>query len=351
VAHDQQRLDELLGRAVGDFGGALQVAMGIVGDRLGLYRALRDGGPQEPAALAKRTHTSERYVREWLDNQAAGGYVTYDAATRRYSLSPEQAMAVADESSPAFLPGGWQVLHGAIQALPRLLENFKTGEGMGWGEHHADLFEGTERFFRPGYAANLVSTWLPALEGVVPKLERGADVADVGCGLGASTILMAKAYPRSRFTGFDAHPRSIELARERARAAGVGDRVRFEVAKAEQIPGTYDLVTYFDCLHDMSDPVAAARRVHAALREGGTWMLVEPAAADTPEANHNPVGRVYYGASTLICVPNSLHGGGPALGAQAGPKRLEDVVVRQAGFRSLERAAQTPFNIVLEARR
>ncbi|TBR17672.1 class I SAM-dependent methyltransferase [bacterium] len=347
---DPAKLDAFMGKAVGDMGAALSAALVFIGDQLGLYKAMARGGPVTAQELAILTRTNERYVREWLDNQAAGGYVTYDAAAKRYTLPPEQALALAVEGSPAFLPGAYQVIMAAFKAAPRILDNFRTGQGLDWGEHDPLLFEGTERFFKPGYSANLVQSWIPALDGVEEKLRRGARVADVGCGLGASTILLAQAFPKSKFFGYDYHEPSITAARKRAIAAHVEDRVQFAAAKATQFPGSgYDLIAHFDCLHDMSDPVGAARAVRKALAPDGTWMLVEPFAGDSPQQNHNPVGRVYYAASTLICVPVSLAHSGPALGAQAGEARLADVA-RQAGFTRFRRATQTPFNIVLEAR-
>ncbi|HVO31739.1 MAG TPA: class I SAM-dependent methyltransferase [bacterium] len=350
VVLDEAKLNEFLGRVVGDMGAAISAVMVRIGDRLGLYKALAAQGPATPAELAKRTSCAERYVREWLDNQASGGYVVYDPKTGRYALPPEQAAALADESSPALMLGGFQIIDSIFRDARKMEERFKNGDGMAWGDHSPDLFEGTERFFRPGYVANLVAAWIPALDGVKAKLEKGAKVADVGCGLGASTILMAKAFPRSTFVGFDYHGASIEAARERARAAGVGDRVRFEVAGATDFPGNdYDLVCHFDCFHDLADPAGAAARVKKALAKDGTWMLVEPFANDRPEENHNPVGRVFYGASTMLCVPCSLHGHGPALGAQAGEKRLAEIIGK-AGFANVRRATQTPFNLILEAK-
>lgn len=349
---DSARMEQFMGRALGDLGGAMSVALGMIGDRLGLFKAMAGAGPLLPAELAGRTGTHERYIREWLANQAAGGYVTYDRASGKYHLTLEQAYALADEESPMFLGGAFQVIDAAVRASRRAAENFKTGGGMFWSEHDAALFEGTERFFRPGYAAHLVQEWIPALEGVKEKLERGATVADVGCGYGASTIIMARAFPSSRFFGFDFHPASVEAARERARRAGVGDRVSFETAMATEFPapeGGYDLVAHFDCLHDMTDPVGAARRARAALAPDGTWLIVEPFAHDETAENLNLIGRLMYGASTLICVPNSLAGNGPALGAQAGEARLREVVLK-GGFTRFRRAAETPFNLVLEAR-
>jgi 2-polyprenyl-3-methyl-5-hydroxy-6-metoxy-1,4-benzoquinol methylase len=345
------KLNELLGKAVVDFGATFHAALVRVGDKLGLYKALAAGGPQTPGELAKRTGTAERYVREWLCNQAAGGYITYDSQSGKFSLSEEQAFTLADENSPAFLPGMFQAALAAVKAQDQVAERFKTGEGLGWHEHHPDLFVGTERFFRPGYAANLISSWIPALEGVKEKLEKGATVADVGCGLGASTVLMAKAYPKSKFFGFDYHDKSIETAKQRAQAAGVADRIDFKIAKAKDYPGdNYDFVTFFDCLHDMGDPVGASAHVRSTLKSDGTWMIVEPFAGDKIEENLNPVGRAFYGASTLICTPASLSQEvGLALGAQAGEKRLREVV-SAGGLKRFRRATQTPFNLVFEAR-
>jgi 2-polyprenyl-3-methyl-5-hydroxy-6-metoxy-1,4-benzoquinol methylase len=348
---DEKKLHDFIGKVVGDVGAAMSAALVVIGDKLGLYKAMAKSGPVTPEDLARETSTAERYLREWLDAQAASGYVAYDAATRRYSLTPEQAFAFADDSSPASVPGLFHVTAAMWHGEEKTTENFRTGRGLSWGDQHPCLFEGTERFFRSGYIGNLVSAWLPALDGVTAKLERGAKVADVGCGLGASTILMAKAYPRSRFFGFDSHDRSIALARERAKENGVADRVTFEVAKSTDFPGKdYDLVAHFDCLHDMEDPVGAARHVKETIAHDGTWMIVEPFAGDRPEANHNPVGRVFYSASTMLCVPHSLAHHGPALGAQAGEARLRGVVVEGGGFTRFRRATETPFNLILEAR-
>jgi 2-polyprenyl-3-methyl-5-hydroxy-6-metoxy-1,4-benzoquinol methylase len=319
----------------------------LIGDKLGLYLAMAGAGPLTPAELATRTGARERYVREWLSAQAAGGYVTYDPATGRFTLPPEQAFLLID----ADLPGAFQLSVGSIRDEPKITDAFRTGAGVGWHEHDAGVYEGCERFFRPGYAMNLVSQWIPALDGVKTRLEAGGRVADVGCGHGASTIIMAQAFPRATITGFDYHPASIEAARQAADKAGVGDRVSFEVTAAKGYPGTgYDLVTFFDCLHDMGDPVGAARHVRKSLATGGVWMLVEPFANDRLEDNLNPVGRLYYAASTLLCTPASLSQEvGLALGAQAGENRLREVLT-QAGFTRVRRVAQTPANMILEVR-
>ena len=348
---NEEKLNQFMQNAVNDLGASFHAAMVVIGEKLGLYKALAEAGPLTPAQLAERTGTAERYVREWLASQAAGGYVTYDPAAGFYSLSEEQAFALADETSPAYLPGGFLIAVSAIKAEPRIAEAFRTGKGLGWHEHDSGLFQGTERFFRPNYAANLVNSWIPALEGVEAKLHSGARVADVGCGYGSSTILMAQAYPNSSFVGFDYHEPSIKSARKAADKAGVSDRVSFEVAKAKDYPaGGYDLVAFFDCLHDMGDPVGAAAHVLETLKSDGTWMIVEPFAGDRVEDNLNPVGRIFYSASTLICTPASLSQEvGLALGAQAGEARLRDVVTA-GGFGQFRRAAETPFNLVFEAR-
>jgi 2-polyprenyl-3-methyl-5-hydroxy-6-metoxy-1,4-benzoquinol methylase len=348
---NQDKLHEFLGKAIVDFGGTLNAALIRIGDKLGLYKALAKGGPQTPADLAKSTGTAERYIREWLSAQAAGGYVTFDAASGKFHLSEEQAFTMADESSPVFLPGAFQLALAATKAEEQLTDKFQNGEGMGWHEHHHELFVGTERFFRPGYASNLVASWIPALEGVDAKLQEGGRVADVGCGLGASTILMAKSYPNSEFVGFDYHDKSIDNAKQRAKEAGVTDRIRFEVSSAKTYPGTdYDFVTFFDCLHDMGDPAGASAHVRRSLKNDGTWMIVEPFAGDKLEDNLNPIGRAFYCASTLLCTPASLSQEvGLALGAQAGEKRLREVVT-SGGFSHFRRATQTPFNMIFEAR-
>jgi len=344
---DETKLMEFVHKAVADVGTLLSGSMTVIGDRLGLYRAMAGAGSLTAEELADRTGTAERYVREWLAAQAATGYVVYDGDDR-YSLPDEHAIPLTDETSPACVIGAFETALASVHSTDRLTEAFRTGHGVGWGEHHHDLYEGCERFFRPGYRANLVDAWLPALDGVVPKLEEGGRVADVGCGHGASTILMAEAFPSSTFTGFDAHEPSITAARKRAADQGVGDRARFEVATAQDFPGSYDLVCFFDCLHDMGDPVGACAHVRSALASGGTLLLVEPMAGDRVEDNLNPVGAAYYGFSTLLCMPNSLSQDvGTALGAQAGEARLRDIVT-SAGFTSVRRVAETPFNMVLE---
>ncbi|HEY3245828.1 MAG TPA: methyltransferase domain-containing protein [Phycisphaerae bacterium] len=347
---NQAKLDEFMGKALGEFGAAMNTALAIIGEKCGLYKAMAGAGGLTPAELAKRTGTAERYVREWLATQAAGGFVTFDAATARFTLPDEHALALADETSPYYLLGGYQVILSMIRDEPKIAQAFRTGEGVAWGDHDPGLYEGTERFFRPNYNAHLVSEWIPALEGVQARLRRGARVADVGCGHGASTIIMAQAFPNSKFVGYDYHEPSIVWAHKAARQAGVADRVSFEVAASTDYPGVdFDFVAFFDCLHDMGDPIAAAAHVRQSLARDGTWMIVEPFANDRLQDNLNPVGRVYYSASTMICVPASLAHDGMALGAQAGEARLREVVTK-GGFTRFRRAAQTPFNLVLEAR-
>jgi SAM-dependent methyltransferase len=350
-AIDQAKLDEFMGRFVGDLGATMSAALVVIGDRLGLYRAMAEAGPITADELARVTGTDARYVREWLSNQAAGGYVTYEPAGELFSLTAEQSLALAQEGSPAFVPGAFQLATALIKDEEKIEHAFRDGHGVGWHEHHHDLFTGTERFFRPGYAANLTTSWIQALDGVEAKLRSGARVADIGCGHGASTILMAEAFPRSTFVGSDYHPASVEHARGAAAQAGLEDRVRFEVATAKAYPGDgYDFVTMFDCLHDMGDPVGAAAHVLETLAPDGTWMIVEPYAGDRLQDNLNPVGRVFYGASTLVCTPASRDQEvGLALGAQAGEARLREVVT-EGGFTRFRRATETPFNLVLEAR-
>jgi 2-polyprenyl-3-methyl-5-hydroxy-6-metoxy-1,4-benzoquinol methylase len=348
---DETKLNAFMGKIVGDLGTTMSGALLVLGDRLGLYKAMAAHGPVTPAELAKKSETNERYVREWLNAQAASGYVTYDASTSRYTLPEEQAFALADDESPASVAGAFHIARAMWSALDEMDENFRTGGGLEWGHQHKCLFEGTERFFRAGYLGNLIGSWIPALDGAKGKLERGAKVADIGCGCGASTILMAKAFPKSTFRGFDYHQGSIDIATKRAKEAGVSDRVAFSVAKSTDYPGTdYDLVAHFDCLHDMEDPVGAAKHTRKSLAKDGTWLIVEPFASDKPEENHNPVGRVFYSASTLLCVPHSLAHDGPGLGAQAGEARLRALVVDGGGFTRFRRATETPFNMILEAR-
>jgi ubiquinone/menaquinone biosynthesis C-methylase UbiE len=350
MAIDTEKLNSFMGRFVGDLGASVHSGMVVIGEKLGLYKALAEG-PVNSAELAAKTGTDERYVREWLSSQAAGGYAMYDAKTRKFSLSEEQAFTLANEESPAYIPGAFQLALGSLAAVPRLVESFRSGAGMGWHEHDEEVFHGCEKFFRPSYAANLVSSWIPALDDMNAKLESGARVADVGCGKGASTLLMAKAFPRSEFFGFDYHDKSIEGARATAAREGLEVRANFGVAKAKEFPGRdYDLVTVFDCLHDMGDPVGVAKHVRQALKENGTWMIVEPFAHDELEDNLNPVGRVYYSFSTLLCTPCSRSQEvAMCLGAQSGEKRIREVV-EAAGFRRFRRAAETPFNVVYEAR-
>src|ERR1700691_2103950 len=350
MALDMDKLNVFVGQFVGDLGAAVHSGMVVIGEKLGLYKALVEG-PLTSAELAAKTRTDERYIREWLSSQAAGGYVSYNEQTDKFSLSEEQAFTLANEDSPAYLPGAFQLALGSLAAVPRITEAFRSGAGMGWNEHDEDVFHGCEKFFRPGYAANLIRSWIPSLQGVQAKLEAGARVADVGCGKGASTILMAKAFPKSQFFGFDYHDKSIAGARETARNGGISDRAVFDTATAKNFPGKdYDLVTVFDCLHDMGDPVGAAAHVRSALGKDGTWMIVEPYANDELKDNLNPVGRIYYSFSTLLCTPCSRSQEvGVCLGAQAGEKRIREVVLA-AGFTRFRRAAETPFNIVYEAR-
>jgi ubiquinone/menaquinone biosynthesis C-methylase UbiE len=350
MALDEGKLMEFVGSFVGDLGATMAAGNVVVGDRLGLYRALAQGAAGA-AELAERTDTDPRYVEEWLRGQAAGGYVTYDSATSTYSLTEEQAFALTDPDGPIYLPGAFELAIGALRAEPRVVEAFRTGGGIGWHEQDELVFSGCERFFRPGYLANLVPAWLPALDGVVTKLEAGARVADTGCGHGASTVLLAQSFPTATIQGSDYHEGSIEQARKRAAEAGVGERVTFEVASAQTFGGHgFDLVTTFDCLHDMGDPLGAARHIRSSVAPDGTWMIVEPYANDRVEDNFNPVGRVYYNFSTFLCVANAMsQTGGYALGAQAGEAAIRQVVT-DAGFTQFRRVAETPFNLVFEAR-
>lgn len=347
---NEEKLNALLGKMVTDLGAALVGASVIIGDQLGLYKTLAAGGALTSQQLAERTNTAERYVREWLAGQAASGYIDYDAATETFTLTPEQTLVFAQADSPVILTGGYYVIESVYSDIPRITDSFRTGKGFAWGEHCNCLFCGTEKFFGPGYRANLVSTWLPALDGVMAKLQTGGKVADVGCGHGISTLIMAEAFPNSQFFGFDYHAGSIERARELAQTAGLTN-VTFDVATAKGYPGAdYDLVTFFDCLHDMGDPAGAAAHVYASLDANGTWMIVEPMAQDTLAGNLNPVGRIFYAASTTICLPTSLSQEvGLGLGAQAGEAKLRTVVT-QGGFTRFHRATETPFNMILEAR-
>ena len=350
-AIDPDKLNALLEQAVQDMGAAMQAPLIVIGDKLGLYRAMGDGLPVTPAQLAQRTGTAERYIHEWLNANAAGRFVEYDATNGTYFMTPEQALALAQEDTPIHLPGFYHMLASLMKDEDKITEIYRTGKGMAWHEHEKGLFEGCERFFRPTYLANLIPHWIPALDGVEAKLKAGARVADIGCGHGASTLLMAKAYPKSQFVGFDYHAPSIETARRKAKVAQVSDRVTFQVAPSKGFPGTdYDLVAFFDCLHDMGDPAGAARHVRESLAPGGTWMIVEPFAHDDIAENLNPIGRIMYSASASVCVPCSLSQEvALGLGAQAGPGKIEKVV-RGGGFTRFRKATETPFNMVFEAR-
>ncbi|MEO8287226.1 MAG: class I SAM-dependent methyltransferase [Chloroflexota bacterium] len=349
---DEARLNAVIGQVVSDFGATASSALMVLGDKLGLYRAMDGSGPITSAELAQRTGTTERYVRDWLVNQAAAGYVDYDPQTQRYNLPHESALALARENNPYFVVGGFELFLSMIRAEPEILEAFKSGGGLTWGEHVHGLFVGTERFFKPGYLGNLVANWLPAMEGVVPKLQAGANVADVGCGHGASTIIMAQAFPASRFWGFDDHAPSIERAKEEAIEAGVADRVTFAVAEAQDYPkpeGGYDLVTFFDCVHDMGDPIGAIKHTSEVLAPGGTAMIVEPMAGERVEENLNPVGRIYSAASVMLCTPNAVATGNTHLGTIATDTALRNVV-QKGGLSRFRRATETPFNRIFEAR-
>jgi len=348
---DEGKLNKFVGQMLGDLGGASSIAMVRIGDALGLYKALHSDGPMSCANLASRTKVNERYLREWLSHQAASGYLTYDPTAATFTLPPEQAMVFAVEDCPVYMMGAFDLMTAMLDNQPKVQAAFKTGGGVAWGEQAGCMFCAVARFFRPGYHNNLVPQWLPALDGVVGKLERGAKVADVGCGHGWSTVLMAKAFPKSQFIGYDFHPGSIEDAKAHAAEHGVSGNAAFEVAKAKEIPGRdFDLVTCFDCLHDMGDPAGAAAHIRTVLKSDGTWMVIEPMAGDRLEDNINPVGRLYYAGSTMVCVPTSLSQEvGAALGAQAGEAKLREVI-KGAGFSSVRRATETPFNMVLEAR-
>jgi SAM-dependent methyltransferase len=351
AAPEQARLDAFMGKMLGDMGAAMTGSLVLVGDRLGLYRAMADGRPVGPQELARRTGTNARMVQEWLAAQAASGYVTYEPRTSKYVLEPEQAMVFADENGPAFLAGAYDVVASAYRDADKVAGAFKSGRGLGWHEHDQCLFRGTERFFRTSYNHHLVPEWLPALDGVLEKLQAGARVADVGCGHGASTVIMAKAFPNSQFIGYDYHEPSLVRARQAAEQAGLAGRVVFERAAAKDYPGQgFDLVCFFDCLHDMGDPVGAAAHVRTTLKPDGTWMVVEPFACHTLEANMNPIGRLYYASSTMVCTPASMSQEvGLALGAQAGEARLTEVI-ESGGFGRVRVAMTSPFNLILEAR-
>jgi SAM-dependent methyltransferase len=351
VSIDEAALEAFVNQFAGDFGAALHASTVAIGDKLGLYRALADGGPTDAAGLAEATGCDPRLVQEWLDAQFVSGYCHFSAQTGTYWLSPEQAAVLADPTSPTFLVGSMTIAVSTAKDEEKVREAFRTGAGLGWHEHHHDLFHGTERLFRPGYAANLVSEWIPAVEGLDGVLAGGGSVADLGCGHGASSILLAQAYPKATITGFDYHHASVDVARKRAAEAGVADRVRFEVASAQDFPGSgYDLICIFDALHDMGDPAGAASHIRDALAPDGTWLLVEPMAAESLVDNVNPVGRIFYAASTVVCTPAAqAQPGGCALGAQVPEATLAEIVTG-AGFTRFRRATETPFNRVFEAR-
>ncbi len=348
---DEDKMHAFLGKVVGDFGAALSSALVYIGQKLGLYKAMAASGPVTPAELAEKTGTNERYIREWLINQASSGYVEYERGNGRYSLTAEQAAALTDDAGPFYVGGGFFVIKAMTGAVTRIEEAFKNGGGLLWGDNDPDLFVGTEKFFRPGYATHLTASWIPALTGIEEKLKAGGKVADIGCGHGSSTIIMAQAYPKSRFWGFDNHDKSIETARQRAKDAGVSDRVTFEVANASELPNEqYDMVTFFDCLHDMGDPVGACKSAAGVLAKDGSALIVEPMAGNTVEENFNIIGRTFSGASTLCCTANSMALGGPALGAVAPESAIRDTVLA-GGFTEFRRATETPFNRIFEARK
>ena len=347
---DPKKVESFLGRVVTDFGAAFGVALAYLGDRLGLYKAMAFAGPLSSEDVAKRSGTNERYVREWLINQAAGGYVEYDKSTGKYRLPDEQAVALTDDTSPFNVAGGFELINALLKSDERVKEDFLTGEGMTWGEHHHSLFEGTERFFRPSYRGNLLSTWLPAITGITAKLEKGIAVADVGAGHGASTLILAEAYPNSRFTGYDNHEPSISRASELAKEKGLTKSVKFEVASAQNFTGTYDFITFFDCLHDMGDPIGALKHCYEHLSDDGVIMAVEPMGGRTVEENFTPVGRIYSGASVFVCTPNAVATGGYAVGTVASDDVLESIA-KAAGFTKFRRATETPFNRVFEIKK
>ena len=346
---NEQKLHDFMLKAVGDIASTMSAMLLIIGDRLGLYKAMAESGPITSKELAKKTNTNERYIREWLANQAAGGYITYNPTDVKYTLPPEQAIVLADENSPVYIQGAYQVIRSLFKDEEKFVKMFQSENGLRWGEHHHDLFEGTARFFKPNYIGNLVSSWIPSLDGVEEKLKQGAKVADIGCGYGISTILMAKAYPNSKFYGFDNHSPSIEQAKEQAKKEVIGNVEFSSVSANESIGNDYDLITFFDCLHDMGDPIGAMKFAKQSLKPDGTCMIIEPMANDKVEENLNLIGRIYYAASTLVCVPNSLADNGPALGAQAGEKKIKEIS-EAAGFTKFRRATNTPFNIIYEAK-
>jgi 2-polyprenyl-3-methyl-5-hydroxy-6-metoxy-1,4-benzoquinol methylase len=348
---NEQKLHDFMLKAVGDIASTMSAMLLIIGDRLGLYKAMAESGPIISEDLAKKTNTNERYIREWLANQAAGGYITYNPTDKKYTLPPEQAIVLADENSPVYIQGAYQVIRSLFKDEEKFVKMFQSENGLRWGEHHHDLFEGTARFFKPNYIGNLVSSWIPSLDGVEEKLKQGAKVADIGCGYGISTTLMAKAYPNSKFYGFDNHSPSIEQAKELSKKEGITGNVEFSSISAndKSIGNDYDLITFFDCLHDMGDPIGAMKFAKQSLKPDGTCMIIEPMANDKIEENLNLVGRTYYAASTLVCVPNSLADNGPALGAQAGEKKIKEIS-EAAGFTKFRRAIQTLFNIIYEAK-
>ena len=347
---NEQKLHDFMLKAVGDIASTMSAMLMIIGDRLGLYKAMAESGPITSEDLAKKTNTNERYIREWLANQAAGGYIRYNPTDKKYTLPPEQAIVLADENSPVYIQGAYQVIRSLFKDEEKFVKMFQSENGLRWGEHHHDLFEGTARFFKPNYIGNLVSSWIPSLDGVEEKLKQGAKVADIGCGYGISTTLMAKAYPNSKFYGFDNHSPSIEKAKEQAKKEGVTRNVEFSSVSAnEPIGNDYDLITFFDCLHDMGDPIGAMKFAKQSLKPDGTCMIIEPMANNKIEENLNLVGRIYYAASTLVCVPNSLADNGPALGAQAGEKKIKEIS-EAAGFTKFRRTTHTPFNIIYEAK-
>lgn len=351
AALDEAKLNAFIGQMLTDLGGASSIAMVRMGDALGFYKDLHTKGPMTSAELAKSANVDERYLREWLSNQAASNYLSYDAGSSKFSLPAEQAMIFANEESPVYMMGGFDLMAALLDNQPKVQAAFKSGEGVAWGDQAGCMFCAVARFFRPGYLNHLVGTWLPALGGVIDKLKRGAKVADVGCGHGWSTVLMAKAFPASQFIGYDFHAGSIENARAHAESHGVSANAQFEIGLAKDYPGKdFDLVTCFDCLHDMGDPAGAAAHIRQSLKSDGTWMIVEPMAGDTLQQNMNPVGRLYYAASTMICLPTSRSQEvGAALGAQAGEARLREVI-QKGGFSKVRRATETPFNMILEAR-